>query len=518
LIEDISKKISWLKSNPKILQGISRGIERETLRIQKNGHFSQKKHPYSIGSSLTHKWITTDFSENLLEFITPTSSNIDYLLSFLTDLHCFTASKLKNERMWPFSVPYFYNHKTKIQIAQYGNSNIGKMKTTYRVGLKNRYGDLINTISGIHYNFSLPLYFWENWKKKQNKQDNTDYISSGYLHLIRNYYRFGWIIPYLFGASPAMPASFLKNTKIKYNFQKNQEKILYLPWATSLRLSNIGYTTTDILDLNIMFNDFHEYLKSFKHALETPSKKFVNIGLKDENGNYKQLNTNILQIENELYTQIRPKRKTKNGESLVEALKNRGIEYVEIRSLDINPFSPIGINKNQILLLDLFLIWCTLIDSPKIDKTDFLLTKKNWERIIFEGRKPNQKIYINSHNDTKTLVEISEIIFKDLSKIALILDNNSKNCLYQKACEEIKLFFQNPELTYSAQFLNFFMKTGIKKIGLDLAHKYYNNFINENIFNVNKNILEQEVIFSHQKQMQIEKEDVLSFSEYMKNK
>ncbi|QIQ41988.1 MAG: glutamate--cysteine ligase [Buchnera aphidicola (Microlophium carnosum)] len=518
MIQDISKKIAWLKVNPKMLEGISRGIERETLRIEKNGNFSKKNHPYSIGSSLTHKWITTDFSENLLEFITPTSSDIDYLLSFLTDLHCFTASKIKNERMWPFSIPYSYNNQTNIQIAQYGKSNIGKMKTTYRTGLKYRYGDLVNTISGVHYNFSLPLFFWENWEKNKQQENNTDSISSGYLNLIRNYYRFGWIIPYLFGSSPAISPYFLQHTKKKYKFQKNKENIFYLPWATSLRLSDIGYTNTKILDLNIMFNDLHEYIESLKNALNTPSKKFINIGLKDVNGRFKQLNTNILQIENELYTQIRPKRKTKNGESLVEALTKRGIEYVEIRSLDINPFSPIGISKKQILLLDLFLIWCALIDSPKVDTTDFLLTTKNWERIIYAGRKPNQKIYMNNKNETKTLIEISEIIFKDLNEIALILDHNSNNSSYQIACKEIQSFFHNPDLTYSARCLKFLIKTGIKKIGLSLSDKYHQKFIHRDYLNLNKSILEKETIRSHQKQIQIESEDTLSFEEYINKK
>lgn len=518
MIQDISKKIAWLKDNPTMLENIFRGIERETLRIEKNGNFSKTLHPYSIGCSLTHKWITTDFAENLLEFITPVSSNVDDLLYFLQELHSFVASKTKDELMWPFSIPYFYNKKNNINIAQYGTSNIGKVKNIYRKGLKTRYGDLVNTISGIHYNFSLPKIFWKNWKEKKDIKKNKDYISSGYLNLIRNYYRFGWIIPYLFGASPAIPSHFLKDKNKKYQFKKNKENILYLPWATSLRLSDIGYTNTAIIDLNIMFNDLNSYLKSLKKAIETPSKKFFDIGIKDKLGNFQQLNTNILQMENELYTQIRPKRKTYQGESLLEALKNRGIEYVEIRSLDINPFSPIGISKNQILLLDLFLIWCALIDSPKMNKISFLLITKNWERIILEGRKPNQTIFINQQNETKTLVDIGKSIFKDLKEIACILDNNSNNVLYQKTCQKIEPLFKHPELTYSAQCLKLLLEKGIKTEGLNLADQYHKIFLNRSCSDFYKNTLENEVIRSHQEQIKIEEEDTLSFEDYLSNK
>ncbi|ANZ22608.1 glutamate--cysteine ligase [Buchnera aphidicola (Diuraphis noxia)] len=514
MIQDISEKISWLKQNPRILKGIFRGIERETLRIQKNGRFSESSHPNSIGSALTHKWITTDFAENLLEFITPSSNNINYLLSFLKDIHCFVASKTQNERMWPFSIPYCYDDKTNIKIAQYGSSNLGRKKTTYRMGLKARYGDLKNTISGIHYNFSLPLNFWRHWKEK-NKIDS---ISSGYLNLIRNYYRFGWIIPYLFGASPAITSHFLKNKQKIHKFKKNKDNIYYLPWSTALRLSDMGYTNTNIMDLNITFNNLNSYLKSLQYAMMTPSKKFIEIGLQDISGNVQQLNTNILQIENELYTQIRPKRTPYNGETLIEALKKRGIEYVEIRSLDINPFSSIGIDKSQILLLDLFLIWCTLIDSPKMNKSDFILTTRNWEKIIFEGRKPNQKIYINQKNETKTLVEIGETIFQDLNNIAYILDKIENNQLYQEVCEKIISFFKNPDLTYSAQCLKYFLEIGAKETGLNFSNKYHEEFINKSHKILHQTLLENEVIHSHEKQKIIEQEDKISFEDYIKNK
>ncbi|QCI25038.1 glutamate--cysteine ligase [Buchnera aphidicola (Rhopalosiphum padi)] len=505
MIEDISKKIAWLKNQPVILKDIFRGIERETLRIEKNGNFSNTKHPYLLGSSLTHKWITTDFSENLLEFITPTSNSINYLLNFLNNLHSFVAYNIQHERMWPFSIPYLYDKSTTIKIAQYGNSRLGKIKSLYRKGLKNRYGDLVNTISGIHYNFSLPKIFWKNRKKYEK---NSDYISCGYLNLIRNYYRFGWVITYLFGASPAISKHFLKNKK--HEFKENIENILYLPWSTSLRLSDIGYTKTPITELNIMFNDLKSYIESLHKAINTPSKKFSDIGIKNKKGEFLQLNTNILQMESELYTLIRPKRKTNPGESLLEALGKRGIEYVEIRSLDINPFSSIGINKKQILILDLFLIWCALINAPKMNKENFLVNNKNWDKIILEGRKPNQKIYINSKYETKTLIEIGETIFQDLKKIAKILDDQSKNFEYQQACQETMLFFKNPELTYSAQFLKLIIKNGIKKTGLDLANKYHKQFINKFHYNSDKNILERETIRSHKKQKQIENNEILS--------
>ncbi|QCI18371.1 glutamate--cysteine ligase [Buchnera aphidicola (Aphis nasturtii)] len=509
MIEDISKKITWLEKNSSILKNICRGIERETLRIKKNGDFSNDPHPYQIGSALTNPWITTDFSENLLEFVTPNTNNINDLLTFLKDLHSFVAYKNPKEFMWPFSIPYNYKKSTKIQIARYGTSNYGALKSLYRKGLKTRYGDLKNTIAGIHYNFSLPITFWETTNK-----NNIDNISSGYLNLIRNYYRFGWIIPYLFGSSPAILEHFLQNKE--YKFQKNKEGILYLPWSTSLRLSDIGYTSTSIENLNITFNDLESYIRCLKKAMQTPSKKFSNLGLKNKRGEFQQLNTNILQLENELYTQIRPKRQTNHGESLLDALKNRGIEYVEIRSLDINPFSSIGINKNQILLLDLFLIWCSLINAPKVKKTDFYFITENWKKTIFEGRKPNQKIYVNANKQYK-LKQIGKRIFQDLKKIATILDDQLKSSEYQKVCDKKILFFEYPELTYSAKFLKLFIENNkTKQTGLNLAKIYHNKFIHQFFYNSHKKIFEDEAMNSHQKQIEIEKNEKLSLKDYLK--
>jgi glutamate--cysteine ligase len=220
LIPDVSQALSWLEAHPQALKGIRRGIERETLRVTPNGTLATTGHPEKLGAALTHHWITTDFAEALLEFITPVDDNIDHLLTFLRDIHRYVARNIGDERMWPLSMPCFIEAEQDIELAQFGSSNIGRMKTLYREGLKNRYGALMQTISGVHYNFSLPLEFWQAWAGVQDAESGKEQISAGYFRLIRNYYRFGWVIPYLFGASPAICSSFLKGRETNLPFER----------------------------------------------------------------------------------------------------------------------------------------------------------------------------------------------------------------------------------------------------------------------------------------------------------
>ena len=211
MVPDVSKALSWLEKHYTILQGIQRGLERETLRILPDGSLSKTPFPEKIGAALTHPWITTDFAESLLEFITPVNTNIDYMLTFLRDLHRYASVNIGDELMWPLSMPCFVAKEDDIILAQYGKSNEGRFKTVYREGLKNRYGAMMQTISGVHYNFSLPMAFWQARDGVKNSEEGKAVISEGYFTLIRNYYRFGWVIPYLFGASPSMCSSFIQD-------------------------------------------------------------------------------------------------------------------------------------------------------------------------------------------------------------------------------------------------------------------------------------------------------------------
>lgn len=315
MIPDVSKALSWLEAHPHVLNGIKRGIERETLRVTPQGHLATTPHPASLGSALSHRWITTDFAEALLEFITPVDDSVDHTLAFLRDIHRHVSRELGSELMWPLSMPCFINSEDTIELAQYGSSNVGRFKTLYREGLKNRYGALMQTISGVHYNFSLPLEFWQAREGVTDEQSGKDKISEGYFRLIRNYYRFGWTIPFLFGASPAICSSFIKGRETQLPFEKLKSGACYLPYATSLRMSDLGYTNTAQSNLGITFNDLDTYVKGIKNAISTPAPQFEALNEKKDGG-HQQINSNVLQIENEFYAPIRPKRVTKGGITL----------------------------------------------------------------------------------------------------------------------------------------------------------------------------------------------------------
>lgn len=187
-----------------VLKGIKRGVERECLRIDKH-RLAKTSHHNALGSALTHPYITTDFSESLLEFITPACSDIEQTLAQLEDIHKFTLANIDGEELWPLSMPCFIEDQDEIRLADYGSSNVGKMKTLYRQGLKNRYGSMMQAIAGVHFNLSFPEAFWTQLQQIEGNSDKlSDYISDKYFSLIRNFKRELWLISYLFGASPAL--------------------------------------------------------------------------------------------------------------------------------------------------------------------------------------------------------------------------------------------------------------------------------------------------------------------------
>ncbi len=450
---------------------MQRGIERETLRVDADSHLADDQHPKALGSALTHSRITTDYSESLLEFITPVYNKIPELLADLTKTHAYTVRNLDGQYLWPVSMPCFVNDVGSIPIAQYGTSNIGKMKTLYRKGLTARYGAQMQVISGVHFNFSVSQELWGLLYEQSEKELSLDdFISESYFGLIRNYRRIMWVLPYLFGASPALCGSFLDGLDVDLPFKKTGKGTLYLPYATSLRMSDLGYTNKEQDTLGVSYNSLNEYLDGMKKAIKMKSKQFADIGVK-VGGEYRQLNDNILQIENEFYSPIRAKRVTEGHEKPSEALARAGVQYVEVRALDNNPFNPIGISASQVRFLDLFLLHCLLSPSDKSSEHDNKEITANLNSVILEGRKPD--LTLSRNNESVSIKEWLTDLFTEFSAIASILDDDS--CTdYQTALDSWNEAVLNPDETLSGRMLNQFVSQDIDhgRWAMELATHY----------------------------------------------
>ncbi len=344
----------------RILLGITRGIEKESLRVTPAGTIAQTPHSSLLGSALTHPQITTDFSEALLEFITPPSTNANEILQTLEDIHRFTYQQIGNEILWTSSMPCQLSGESDIPVGKYGSSNIGAMKHTYRLGLGHRYGRLMQTIAGIHYNFSVPDELMELLRKNEKSTlSPQDFKTENYFSLIRNFRRHFWLLLYLFGASSGICSSFVKGRDHQLIQFDADEHSLYLPYATSIRMSDLGYQSKAQDKLTVCYNSLQSYIRTLGETLAEPYPGYESIGLKDSAGDYKQLNLNILQIENEFYSPIRPKRTARPGQSPLRALQAAGVEYIEVRCIDLNPFLPLGIDRAQVDFMDIFLLYRT---------------------------------------------------------------------------------------------------------------------------------------------------------------
>jgi len=513
-LTDFAARLERVAQNPDVFKSYGRGVERETLRYHQDGHLATTSHPSTLGSAYANSLITTDFSESLLEFITPVSHDISTLVAQLEDIHHFTQTKLGEEKMWPLSMPCYVGSEDDIKLAQYGSSNSGRMKTLYREGLKRRYGSLMQIISGVHFNFSFPESFWQQLFGDQTEEQRQQSKSQAYFGLIRNYYRFGWLIPYFFGASPALCSSFIQGRETKLPFE-SIGGTLYLPYATSLRMSDLGYTNSAQSSLKIGFNSLAEYLDGLNTAIRTPSEQFAKIGVKEE-GEYRQLNSNVLQIENELYAPIRPKRVAKAGEKPSEALARGGVEYIEVRSLDVNPYSPVGITQDQVRFLDLFLAWAALSDSDPMDYCEQACWRENWNKVIVEGRKPGLELQIGCKGEVLTLQAWAKRVFAELSQIAERMDAAVGGDAYQVVCEKLLSWIDNPQLTISGQLLADTKRLGgLGKVGCTFGNEYRERHLNHQYRIYSAELMEQEVVRSRTAQAEIEASDSLDFDEFL---
>ena len=384
----LNRRLSLLAADahlPLLARGL-RGIERETLRVDAHGELATTPHPRALGSALTNPQITTDYSESLLEFITPAEPDIATALQELDAVHRFVYSELGDELLWSQSMPCHLPDDAAIPIAWYGTSHIGMIKHVYRRGLALRYGKSMQCIAGIHYNYSLSEDLWRVLQEAEGTPGTAMHFQSeSYIALIRNFKRYSWLLMVLFGASPALSTQFLRGRP--HQLETLSADTLYLPYGTSLRMSDLGYQNNAQTGLVPPYNTLHEYMKSLSRAVQKPYPPYEKLGTRRD-GEWIQINTNVLQIENEFYATIRPKRVIRSGERPVEALCARGVQYVEARCMDVDPFEPLGISLATSRFLDAFLLFCALEDSPPTNVAEGRENTENFARAVKQGRRP----------------------------------------------------------------------------------------------------------------------------------
>ena len=446
---------------------IRQGVERETLRTDATGKASSQRHSHQLGCKLTHPFITTDYSENLLEFITEVMSTTPDLINKLREYHAFTFAHMPEEICWPFSMPSILPaDEEQITLADFGESNVGKLKTLYRKGLGYRYCLSMQSISGFHYNFSLSDNFWDLVQQQEGLEENLQVTKNRYYFgLIRNFQRNRWILKYLFGASPVVHESFLKGKD--HRLESLNDTDYFSPEATSLRMGGLGYTSHAQKDISICYNKLPSYIKAIEQARLTPFADYQEIGLRSGQ-EYLQLNTNILQIDNEFYSTIRPKNVAQSRESALQALHARGVEYLEVRLLDNDPFHPVGLSEDTIAFLQIFLLWCLTEDSPQIETKECQEADYNFHLAVTQGRNTSLKMSEQGREEpikdllVKKLNSMSHLV-RALAKIDKIYEE-SYECQLEKVADVNK--------TPSAKILNEVGKRGFVNLGLSLGERY----------------------------------------------
>jgi glutamate--cysteine ligase len=499
---------------PEILQGGRKGLEKESLRVTPEGRLAGTPHPHALGSALTSEHITTDYSEALIELVTPTFTATWELLQYLLDLHQFVYRHMGSELLWATSMPGAISRDEDIPIAEYGRSHIGRMKTVYRRGLGLRYGRMMQAISGVHFNYSFPLPFWDAYADLlQSRRRDAAFVSARYFDLLRNYRRHGWLVLYLFGVSPVVCKSFLKGRD--HGLRNFSADTAYEPYGTSLRMSDIGYRNRNQADVTVSVNSLDEYVRDLTRAISTPYPPYAALGV-EVDGEYRQLNANILQIENEYYSFIRPKRVARSGERPTKALRRAGVEYVEVRALDVSAFDPVGVNQNKLRFLEAFLALCLLKESPLIGADEQRSLDQNHLDVARRGREPGLTLWRDGRN--VPLRDWARELIDSLAGICEILDRGDPSRPYSSALADQAAKVDDVRLTPSARMMKELTDTGEPFFDLALrmsaTHKGY--FLD--LYPPNEARLQElaaEAEESHARQRAIEAADQGTFAEFL---
>jgi glutamate--cysteine ligase len=501
---------------PGILKEGAIGLEKESLRVTRDGTISQSPHPSALGSALTHPYITTDYSEALLELITPPLPDLQDTLQYLCDLHTFVYPHIGDELLWATSMPCILAGEENVPIARYGTSHAGRMKHIYRVGLGHRYGRVMQVIAGVHFNYSPPDAFWPVFQDQEGSALGAkEFLSHGYFCLIRNLQRFGWLIAYLFGASPAVCKSFFvgKQTRLPLF----DEGTHYEPCGTSLRMSDIGYQNKQEHNagLYVSYSNLEDYIASLTWAIETPHPDYEAFGVV-EDGEYRQLNANVLQIENEYYSSTRPKQLVAPDEKPTLALRRRGVRYVELRSIDVSAFDPLGVNEDQLRFLEAFLVLCLLHDSPPIGSNETREIDLNQRLSAQRGRDPD--LVLQRQGQGIRLRDWAGELCAAMEGVCDLLDWGGAARAYAGALQRQKEVVRDADRTPSARMLAEMRRHGdsFYSFAMRMSQKHREYFRLRSLGAEQRKFFTRLAQKSDERQREMEAADDCSFDEYLR--
>lgn len=400
-MKDIREDITELlisKFNKIDLERIEVAIEHETVRIQ-NGRISKNNHPASFEPKQDHKYITTDFSESQMEFITPVYCTSEDLYNFSNTLYDIAVLELsEDELLLPYSMPMLIESDEEIREASFNNDEMGLKSSNYRAYLTKKYGKRKQTISGIHFNFSICDRFINKLEEEGISKNDI------YLKIIRNYKKYKFLTVALLGASPICDESFLN---------KRVEKMV------SIRNSSLGYRNLNRLNIDYT---------SVQGFIDTVTQR---------------INDKVIIDERELYEAIRIKTKTKN---LLSDLIEDEIRYIEIRNIDINPYEKGGISIEQLEFLKYLIFYC-LIKSEEntIVKDGDLLNDFIAENYDFNTSIPFLDKQMSIKELLKELLEDMLITFNNLGANTDVInkyieDVKNDKFLYKKVYEDVNKY------------------------------------------------------------------------------
>ena len=419
------------------------GIEREGLRVDFTGKLSEKNHPIVFGDKIYNPYITTDFSESQLELITPTFSNIEETYKFLNALYDIVAMEINDEYLWPQSMPCIIPEDKDIPIAKFCGCEEGRVAREYREELFLKYGGKRQLISGIHYNFSFNENIIKKLYKNSHKlQDYKDFKDNIYLKVTRDYLRYRWLLIYILGCTGVVHESYQEEC-VK-QLEEISKDSFSNEGALSYRNSECGYKNK--IDLFPNYNSVKDYVDSIN--------KFI-----DED---------FIDNHKELYAPIRLK--AKDPKYLLDSLINDGINYLEYRSIDINPFEKGGIALSDLHFINLFNLFL-LIE----DESDY----ENWQQEALI----NQNIIATHGQNNVELIKDGKSISKVewgleiINKIKVI--NDELKLEYEEIIEYIRKRVENYKETYTYKIIEKVREEGYINAHLNLAKKYkelaYNN-------------------------------------------